>query len=138
MGKRGPRPRPKKTIVIPPGEPEMPATLREHGQAEWLRAAAELRAQGRLTRDCGPVLHGIAVSFQRMQEAEALVEQHGLLMPGAHGDEKANPAVRIASSAGVEWRAWLCQAGLTPATLGKMKIEPAAEVDELEKFRVTG
>lgn len=138
MGKRGPRPARKQKIVTPLAEIACPDGLDDHGQREHSLRAAELRAQGRLTRDCSAVLEAIALAYQRMHEADACVKALGLLIPAGDNGMKGNPAVGMRQAAAAEWRLCLQQAGLTPATLTRLEVKPTEEPDELERFRVTG
>lgn len=137
MGKRGPKPRPKARITTPQTEIACPEWLGPHGQAEHARCAAELRAQGRLTRDCGPALEGIAAAYQLLRAAEAEIEERGVNLETKNG-VTINPAIRARASADASWRGWMVQAGLTPRSLAGLEIKTAPEGDELDTFRITG
>lgn len=138
MGKRGPLPKKKLKITTPAMDIPPPEWLDENGRREHERAATELRLQGRLTRDCAAVLEGIATAYQHMMEADTQVKEFGLLIPAGENGMKGNPAVGMRQAANTSWKLWLVQAGLTPASLGRIEIKAAPEGDELDTFRITG
>lgn len=138
MGKRGPRPARQNTITTPPAEPACPAWLGAYGQLEHARASAELKAQGRLTRDCAQVLEGIAAAYQLFRVAEDDIEANGLAHETQNGRAR-NPSLMVRTQAAAEWARWLHAAGLTPQGLRVLKVPAKDEGDDdFAQFRVTG
>lgn len=112
------------------GEPEQPAFLDDAERAWWDILAAELKRQQRLTMDVGPWLvnasrAGAAMLQWREAAKQAPLIYEKVMVDGTgteHREPKAHPAHvqgRLAVKAFVDL---LKEAGLTPATVARVKL----------------
>lgn len=103
-------------VRLPPQPPEM---LTGEARAEWERVVPELQRL-QLTKPVDAAgLTAYCLAWQRMVQAQAHVDEHGLLAETSQGMGVA-PWVRVLESASKDLRAWCAEFGLTPAAEAKV------------------
>jgi P27 family predicted phage terminase small subunit len=116
-----------------PGIPAMAAGLTDAAQAEWNRIAPILLKLGVLTIVDGSELAAYCQSYARWLQAEACLDEHGLLVEepvtNRAGDVvghrlKKNPAATIASDMKKAVRAFASDFGLSPASRTRVHGNP--------------
>lgn len=105
---------------VPPPPASLPAGMAE----EWTDVAADLTKRGLLTASMLGVLESYLIARWTMREAQAAVAEHGLLVKGAHGAPKPNPATGVLNKAGEVVARLAAEMGLTPASRSRKALQP--------------
>ena len=127
---RKPVPQP---VELPQGVPEPPARLPEGARRYWQMLAPILVRVGLLTEGDGPALADMCVCFYRLEQAEALLEQDGLVVQTAKGPRK-HPAAALAKEYRAHAQTWAKRFGLDPHSRGALDVMPQGIKDELAEL----
>jgi len=90
-GKRKSRPKARPTGA----RPTEPRHLEPVGIGEWRRLTNALEQCGKLTLSDEGLILSAAISYQRVQEAEQIISDQGLIVEGDKGVEVKNPACQL-------------------------------------------
>lgn len=106
-------------------DPECPADVPENAREEWARVVEALRQAGVLEKVQTPAIVGYCVAYGRWRKAEAWMAEHGTVAQFRNdkGELKSIvpvPQIGIAEKCRVAMRQFWQDAGLTPATWGKV------------------
>ena len=97
---RADRDQPEPPVDRPATVPKPPGWLDEIAATEWRRVAPELMRLGVLANLVLTLLAAYCCAVSRLRQAEALIQQHGLLIPGKNREGfvimKRNAATMIA------------------------------------------
>ena len=115
--------------------PAMPKGLPLAAAAEWRRATRLLARFEILSEMDQRALADYCLCCVRLDQAEALITEHGLLVRGDRGLVK-NPACQLARQYRAELRQWCAAFGMTPGARGRMNLptEPVDHSDPFEDF----
>lgn len=112
--------------------PKPPAALPPDLAADWSAIVADLTERKLLTDTMLGAVEMYVTAIGNVRKAQAAIEQHGVLVTGAEGAMKPNPAQ------GLLWRSQAIVArlaaelGLTPASRSKAAFQtPKEEEDDL-------
>jgi P27 family predicted phage terminase small subunit len=122
--------------------PPMPSGLPPAAVQEWDRIVPQLVASRVITRVDRAALTAYVLAWQRLLDAEAEIQAHGILVPVLVEDEtgqyvssgnyKKNPAVTVQNEAKRNVRAFAVEFGMSPASRTKVKSEgPEQDADPL-------
>jgi P27 family predicted phage terminase small subunit len=117
------KPAPKKSASL-----RMPSGLAPDIQAAWRRFAPLVAEHGVTPADT-TALVDLCTCVVRLQQAEAAIAQHGVLVDGYRGSLVKNPAVAVAMQYRAAFHRWCDAFGLTPAAREKLAA-PAPEKNE--------
>ncbi len=99
-GKKRIQPKAKPT----PGRPMEPMHLEPVGLAEWRRLIQALEGSGKLQLSDEGLVLTAALSYQRIQEAEGMISDQGLIVEGDKGVLVKNPACQLARDYNVQYQ----------------------------------
>jgi P27 family predicted phage terminase small subunit len=105
----------------------MPPGLAPEVQKVWRRLIPAILEHGLQPVDT-PALVDLCTCVVRLQEAEAAIERHGLIVKGYRGGAVKNPAVSVAANYRAALLKWVDKFGMTPASRSKLVLpeqEPA-------------
>lgn len=105
---------------VPPPPAAVPASMIE----EWTTVAADLQRRGLLTGSMVGVLETYVLARWTVQQAQAAIAEHGVLVKGAHGAPKPNPAAGILNKATETVARLAAEMGLTPASRSRKALQP--------------
>lgn len=108
--------------------PDPPPSLPQKALSEWERLTRLLAARGDLSELDQAALADYCLCKMRLEECEAKISQHGVLVKGQRGLVK-NPALQIARQYRAAMQKWGEYFGLTPASRGKINI-PKHEIND--------
>lgn len=91
---------------------------------EWTVVAADLQRRGLLTASMVGVLETYVIARWTVRQAQAAVAEHGLLVKGAYGAPKHNPAAGMLSKAQETVARLAAEMGLTPASRSRKSLQP--------------
>jgi P27 family predicted phage terminase small subunit len=123
--------------------PPMPSGLPLAAVQEWERIVPQLVASRVITRVDRAAITAYVLAWQRLLDAEAEIQAHGILVPvlvedtetGEYinsGNYKKNPAVTVQNEAKRNVRAFAAEFGMSPASRTKVKSEgPEQDADPL-------
>jgi P27 family predicted phage terminase small subunit len=120
--------------AVPSKVPAPPKSMSPVALAEWKRLAPTLAADGRLTELTAAGFACFCDDYALLREAQALIDEFGLLIPQGSGIPKVNPACSIAHDAAMSMLKWAQLYGLTPASRARMNLPEPEEEDELERL----
>jgi len=120
--------------------PRPPAHLGKYGRQLWRKLVPELLAAGMLREHHLPVLEPLCSAYELYREAQAAVYfQNGRrrslaeYLAGKRSSEI--PEYRVMKAAFQDFRMYLLEFGLTPASVGKVPVTgPAQEEDPIERM----
>lgn len=137
MGKRGPHAMPdnvralrgthpersqeatgRKTVKLPPAAPSPPESLKGEGLREWKRIVPDLDQRGLLAKVDRAVLVEYCTAWANSRDAQAILEQEGLIVEDGDGDFRKNPA----------WQIWREATALTAALAKELLITPSSRL----------
>lgn len=102
-----------KTPPIFPHRP--PRGTPKHARDFWKKYAPMLDRAGMLRASDVAAFEVLALTYNSIRMAEEEIAEHGLLVPGARGQEMVkNPAVSILNQARLQFRLMVQEFGLTP------------------------
>lgn len=114
---------------------EPPYPLDDMARREWDRIAPQLDKLGLLTVADSVALYMYCRAFARYHEAERIVAEEGILIPGYRGSMVKNPAAQIARDAFADLLRICTEFGMTPSSRGRMSVPGSDEGDTgLESF----
>jgi P27 family predicted phage terminase small subunit len=117
-----------------PLAPPCPKWLPREAKREWRRLVPQLEKLGLVSRLDRDALADLCLTVTRLREAEAKVEELGVLIPSGTGWKK-NPAVTAAAEYRKALARWAERFGLTPGDRGRLDLPQVEnEEDEFEKF----
>ncbi len=113
----------------------MPEGLSGPAQTAWKHIVPILGRMGVLTIADGAALAGYCQMFARWIEAEAAIQQYGIMVPRKSPEGvvlriEVNPAVRVGSDALRHMRNFAAEFGLTPASRVRLEVEGLGIVGE--------
>lgn len=121
-----------------PLAPKCPASLPKEAKKHWEYLAPKLEALGLLTEVDGPALTDFCLCLARLEEAEKIVQENGMLIPGERGLVK-NPAAQLAREYRSAAQKWCARLGLDPQSRSGMDVtKPNSAQDEMETFLKAG
>jgi P27 family predicted phage terminase small subunit len=121
-------------MATPPGVPVKPDWIEERpiASAKWDETIAELQEiPGLLSTLDGDALALYCSAWQTLNDAQALISQHGLIAKGSGGAPYAHPAVSIANRARAEIVKLGALFGLNPVAREGMIVPGPTDDDEL-------
>jgi P27 family predicted phage terminase small subunit len=126
----------RKVAAAPPYKrlpPEPPAILAGEALAEWHRVMPELARLEMAKPVDGAALASYCLTWQRIVEAQQMIDEDGILMIGPQGRSR-HPAVAILEQASRELRQWCSEFGFTPAAESKVARESDVAAGEGNPF----
>ena len=99
--------------------PNCPPDFPDEARKIFRRLSPVLYDQSLLTVATIPAFHALCLMGGLMYEAQEEIKAHGLLVSGRQGD-KPNPAIGIFHTSAAQFRHYLADFGLTPATLQRV------------------
>lgn len=99
--------------------PPAPKDLSLLAQAVWRRELQPLVRAEKIAAHELPLFKSYCSATARIDEAQALIAQHGLLIVGASGELKRNPATTIQKEAIALQARLAAEFGITPASRNK-------------------
>jgi P27 family predicted phage terminase small subunit len=107
-------------------EPDMPKGLDVAAQNEWTRITDLLRTREALDALDQAALADYLTCWQRLQECEAEITQHGVLVEGANGRGRVkNPACQLARQYRDSLLGWSREFGFTLSSRMRIDLQPA-------------
>jgi P27 family predicted phage terminase small subunit len=110
-------------IVEPPPfvrlPPDAPHWLWGYARELWEETVPELARLELLKPIDAPSLAAYCLAYQRLRQAQEIVDAYGLLATTSQGPGRS-PAVAVLEAASKELRAWAAEFGLTPASESKL------------------
>ena len=136
-GNPGHKPLPKNEPKpdIPDEIPKPPEHLDKVAVKEWLRLSKELYDLGMLTNIDTTALAGYCSCYSAWLDAQANIQEHGVLMKSPTGFPMQSPYLAISNRAMVEMRKWLVEFGMTPSSRARVSAKPVQKDDPVEAFR---
>lgn len=113
-------------VRLPPEPPEL---LWGDALEEWQRVVPELQRLSLTKPVDAASLTAYCLAFQRMVQAQRLIDEDGLLHTNSQGRVR-HPAVAIVEAASKELRAWANEFGFTPSAenrVGKVEADDGNE-----------
>ena len=110
--------------------PEPPEWLDEEARAEWDRVVPDLDHLALLKASTRASLAAYCSTWALYRQAIETVQREGLVSDHKNG-VRAHPALRIATAAARDLRAWCGEFGLTPCAEGRIDLPPRDD-DELD------
>lgn len=108
--------------------PEPPDVLSGVALEEWHRVVPELQRLELTKPVDAAALMAYCLAFQRMVQAQRLIDEDGLLHENSQGRVR-HPAVAILEAASKELRAWAIEFGFTPSAENRVGKAEASEND---------
>lgn len=99
--------------------PPAPKDLSPLAQAVWRRELAPLVHAEKIASHELPLFKSYCGATARIDEAQALIDKHGLLIVGASGELKRNPATTIQKESIALQARLAAEFGITPASRNK-------------------
>ena len=113
------------------GLPRMPDHVPESMAGEWNVIARDLHERKLLTESMIGVLVTYVVALWSVREAQKAIAEHGVLVKGAHGALKPNPASGMLSKAQETVARLSAELGLTPLSRSRKGLQqPGGECDD--------
>ncbi|MBI1207494.1 MAG: phage terminase small subunit P27 family [Azospirillum sp.] len=127
MGLRGPLPPSGsgRTPVAKADLPSCPTWLDAAAKKEWRRVVPELAKLGLLARLDQAALASYCEAFATYAKAVGGLQDKGLIVVDAKGNQKPSPLVKIANDAAQRIERLAKVLGLTPEARQRLKAEPA-------------
>lgn len=114
--------------------PEPPAFLGGSAREMWDQVVAELQRLQLLKPIDRAALTALCLTWDRLCEAQRIVERDGLVLETERGPMK-NPAILIVEAASKELRAWSAEFGLTPSSESRLgSLVPPDDADDDNPF----
>lgn len=108
------------------GIPDKPAYLNECESGYWDFYARQLDLRGDLDKADGPALADMCVCCARLEEAEGIIREGGLMVKGERGMVK-NPAIQLSRNYRQQAQKYFELFGVCPAPRGRMNIPESDE-----------
>jgi P27 family predicted phage terminase small subunit len=99
--------------------PKPPDTLSPAGKTVWRRELPALVRSAKIAAHELPLFQSYCSATARIDEAQAEIEKHGLLITSATGELKRNPATTIQKEAIALQARLAAEFGITPASRNK-------------------
>jgi P27 family predicted phage terminase small subunit len=125
--KRGRKPEKAAAVVGLGADWAAPGHLSGESLAAWNHVVALLREAGNLDRTDPVLVEAYALNAAMMRQAEAAIQEHGVMVKGRFGSPAANPACAVLNAASMRIKAIVTDLGLCPAA-SKKAAGKAAEV----------
>lgn len=109
------------------GVPRMPATIPSAMADEWLAIATEMVERKILTTPALGVLETYIAARWLVQQCQAAVAEHGILVTAGHGQLKTNPASTVLNKSMETVARLAAELGLTPAARSKQAFQPGKD-----------
>lgn len=114
-------PKPARAVNLRVPKGRLPAD----GQRLWRTLAPVLQRMGVLSEaDLAPALEMLCLHYSVARDAADEVAKRGILVLGADGSWKKNPAVTALTENSRLLKAYLLEFGLTPASRVRLKVDP--------------
>lgn len=131
MSTRGRKATPRAIVGALKVAPAAPDHLPADMAGEWSEIAAELQARGLLTASVLGVVATYLVSLWTVRQAQGEIARRGVLVAGAGGALKPNPANALLVKSQDTAARLAAELGLTPAARSKAAMSaPAGKVDD--------
>lgn len=146
---RGPKPKPTalKLLAGNPGKrainrdeprPETgmgscPSWLPKAAKAEWGRVVPELERLGMLAKVDRAALIAFCQAVALTEDAQRMLDEHGILVPGAQGGFVKNPAATVVKEAAATIRGFAGEFGLTPSARSRLVV-PRGDSNDAERL----
>ena len=140
MGKPGRKPKPTAIKIMagnpgkrplncaeptpPAGVPACPSCLDDEARKEWFRVVPILQTMRVLSPVDMATLAAYCSAYSEMQQAEALVVEHGIIIVTTSGYAQQHPAVTIRRAARDQVRKLAAEFGLTPSSRTQVHVIP--------------
>jgi P27 family predicted phage terminase small subunit len=121
-------PQPRRAVTCP----EPPSWLSEYATAHWRRIAPGLWEAGLLTVLDETMLAVLCTAYGRWHEAEELLAEEELVVPGSNKNRVVNPLLRVAVEAARDVCTYGREFGLTPSSRVRLRAEGP---EDLGKFK---
>ncbi|WP_428939684.1 phage terminase small subunit P27 family [Fontivita pretiosa] len=116
-----------------PAAPTCPAHLKGEARREWKRIVPELRKLGLLTRIDRAALAAYCQAWGRWVEAEAKLQETGVVIRTKQGNVIHNPYLGVANTAMKLIHKFLTEFGLTPVSRTRVHLAPAPRPEPREE-----
>ena len=109
------------------GVPPVPAHVPKDLADEWKSICADMVERKILTTPALGLLETYLIARWSAREAQKAISEHGVLVPGAHGAMKPNPASGLLSKAVVAVARLGAELGISPSARAKDRFDHAGE-----------
>jgi P27 family predicted phage terminase small subunit len=120
--------RPPRSLLSPPEH------LSDEAKEEWARVAEQLHSVGILTALDRSILEAYCVSWARWRAAERILAESGLTQMTPYGSVVSHPALAISRRAAADTVKFATELGMTPASRGRIRVNPNAKQDSSGEF----
>lgn len=104
--------------------PLPPASLPPEMAEEWTVIAADLTKRGLLAASMVGALEAYCVALWTVRQAQAAIAEHGVVVKGAHGAPKPNPATGVLNRAMEQVARLAGEMGITVAARSRKGLQP--------------
>ena len=126
------KPVPKFPAKAPRGTPKYARQL-------WNKYAPKLTELGILRETDQPAWEVLCLTYETIKQSEAAVQEKGILIPGARGNELVkNPALSVLAAARQQFRLMWAEFGISPASRERLGIYLEESESEMEALLFKG
>lgn len=134
MGKRGPKPKPKRRAVATAGVPECPTWLGADGKRWWAKIVKHMQELGTIAPQHGEMIAMVCSAADTYHACMRDIKKHGMFDVGSQGQRVASPAIKQANTSWLAITKGLAQLGLTPVSMGEAPKLVSDDHNPLDEF----
>lgn len=133
-GNPGKRPLPEHEARPDPASTRAPHGLPREALKYWRKLAPRLAQVGLLSELDTYAAADLVTCLARMKEAEAIIEEEGIVIPSDRGGLVRHPAVMVANGYRAAFQRYCAKFGLTPSDRAGLEVFIEEEPDVLDQL----